>query len=123
MKRTPRQLTIKENDRFHTIGEVSDMLDVKTHVLYFWEKEFPRIRPPRGRNKRRRYQQQQIDAIKEVKRLLWDELYTIKGAQKRMNDASEGAERPRNTAETRKLIDQIDAGINKALDMLDTDKN
>jgi DNA-binding transcriptional MerR regulator len=121
MNKKHRQLTIGEDDRFYTIGEVSAMLDVKAHVLYFWEKEFPKIRPSRGKNKRRRYKQPQIEAIKEIKHLLWEEQYTIKGAKQRLDDTAQGAERPRNTKETKKIIEQIETGINKALDLIDSE--
>ena len=110
-----------DTDRSYTISEVSDMLDVKPYVIYFWEKEFPQIRPPRGKNGRRRYKQKHIAAISKIKQLLWNEKYTIKGVKQLINDENRGTHKPRTSDEIKSLVEQIETGLVEALDLLDSE--
>jgi len=66
--------------RYFTIGEVSTLCEVKTHVLRYWEQEFSQIKPVK-RNNRRYYQQQDVLMIRQIKSLLHEQGYTINGAK------------------------------------------
>jgi DNA-binding transcriptional MerR regulator len=68
---------------YYTIGEVSNLLDVKPHVLRYWESEIPMIRPKR-RGRQRRYNLQQIETLKKVKDMLYNQHFTIEGARQRL---------------------------------------
>ena len=72
----------KAPDAFRTISEVADDLDVPQHVLRFWETKFSFIRPMKRAGGRRFYRPQDIVVLAEVRRLLHEEGYTIKGVQK-----------------------------------------
>ncbi|HUH37373.1 MAG TPA: MerR family transcriptional regulator [Spongiibacteraceae bacterium] len=71
--------------RYFTIGEVSDLCDVKPHVLRYWEQEFPQLKPVKRRGNRRYYQRQDVLMIRQIRSLLYDQGYTIGGARQRMS--------------------------------------
>jgi DNA-binding transcriptional MerR regulator len=72
----------KSADAFRTISEVADDLDVPKHVLRFWEGKFLQLRPLKRGGGRRYYRPADVDLLKGIRRLLYDEGYTIKGVQK-----------------------------------------
>jgi DNA-binding transcriptional MerR regulator len=73
-------------DKFHfKIGEVSRILGVKTYVLRFWETEF-RISPAKNRSQHRIYKRQDVEMLLEIKRLLYDERFTIEGARVKLKE-------------------------------------
>lgn len=65
---------------YYSIREVSEITGVEAHVLRFWEKEFSTLRPRRGRSGNRTYKDRDIEIIKEIRHLLWDQKFTIQGA-------------------------------------------
>ena len=77
--------------RYFTIGEVSDLCQVKPHVLRYWEQEFPQLKPVKRRGNRRYYQRQDVIMIRQIRSLLYDQGYTIGGARQKMagDDAKE----------------------------------
>ena len=74
--------TEKSPEAYRTIREVADSLDLPQHVLRFWETRFPQIRPLKRAGGRRYYRPDDIERLRLIKRLLYDEGYTIKGVQK-----------------------------------------
>ena len=72
--------------RYFTIGEVSELCSVKPHVLRYWEQEFPQLKPVKRRGNRRYYQRADVEIIRRIRNLLYDQGYTIGGARKRMED-------------------------------------
>ena len=72
----------KSQAAFRTISEVADELKVAQHVLRFWESKFPQVRPLKRGGGRRYYRPEDIELLREIRSLLYDEGYTIKGAQK-----------------------------------------
>lgn len=75
-------MSVVPQKRYYKISEVSSLTGLESHVLRFWEGEFPAIRPKRTESGQRMYRQKDIDVIFEIKRLLHDERYTIEGAKK-----------------------------------------
>ncbi len=69
---------------FFSIREVSELCDLEPHVLRYWETEFRHIRPVKKSGNRRFYRQRDIYAIVQIKHLLYDLNFTIKGAKKRL---------------------------------------
>jgi len=69
------------NKRYFTIGEVSDLCDVKPHVLRYWEQEFPDLKPVKRRGNRRYYQRHDVMLIRTIRDLLYQQGYTIGGAR------------------------------------------
>ncbi len=70
--------------RYFTIGEVSDLCAVKPHVLRYWEQEFPQLKPVKRRGNRRYYQRADVEMIRTIRSLLYEQGYTIGGARQRM---------------------------------------
>jgi DNA-binding transcriptional MerR regulator len=72
----------KGPEAYRTIREVADSMDLPQHVLRFWETRFPQIRPLKRAGGRRYYRPDDIERLRLIRRLLYDEGYTIKGVQK-----------------------------------------
>ena len=70
---------------YFTIGQVSELCDLKPHVLRYWEQEFPQLKPMKRRGNRRYYQQKDIVMIRKIKALLYEEGFTIEGARQRLS--------------------------------------
>ena len=74
-------MTEKSDDAFRTISEVADHLEIPPHVLRFWESKFSALKPLKRSGGRRYYRTEDIQLLRSIKSLLYDEGYTIKGAQ------------------------------------------
>jgi DNA-binding transcriptional MerR regulator len=70
---------------FFKIGEVAEVAGVKTSVLRFWETEFPFLKPVKSSSGQRLYSKNEVELVMQVKRLLYDEKFTIEGVKKRIN--------------------------------------
>ena len=66
---------------YYSIGEVSNITEIKPYVLRYWQTEFRQLNPPKNRAGNRTYRQKDIDLILEIKTLLYDQKYTIDGAR------------------------------------------
>ncbi len=66
---------------YFRIGEVSKLLDLPPYVLRFWETEFPQLKPGKGGTGQRLYRRRDVETLAEIRRLLYDEGYTIPGAR------------------------------------------
>ena len=73
---------MKSPQAFRTISEVSNEINIPTHVLRFWETKFPNINPLKRSGNRRYYRPEDVKLIIEIKNLLYDKGYTVKGVQK-----------------------------------------
>ena len=69
---------------FFKIGEVCDIVDVQAHVLRYWETEFPMLSPQKNRSGQRTYRRRDVEIALQIKDLLYEDLYTIAGAKKRL---------------------------------------
>ncbi|MDE0531292.1 MAG: MerR family transcriptional regulator [Albidovulum sp.] len=72
----------KSPEAFRTIGEVSEILDLPTHVLRYWENRFSEVKPSIGKGSRRLYRPRDVALLAGLKKLLRDDGMTIRGAQK-----------------------------------------
>ncbi len=70
--------------KYYYIGEVADEVGLKEHVLRFWEKEFEFLRPVTNNANHRKYTIRDINLIKKIKYLVYDEKYTIPGARQKI---------------------------------------
>jgi len=70
--------------RYFTIGEVSTLCAVKSHVLRYWEAEFPQLKPVKRRGNRRYYRRRDVELVRSIRSLLYEEGYTIGGARQRL---------------------------------------
>ena len=76
----------KSAQAFRTISEVAAELDVPQHVLRFWESKFSQVRPLKRGGGRRYYRPEDIDLLRRIRSLLYDDGYTIKGVQRLLKE-------------------------------------
>jgi DNA-binding transcriptional MerR regulator len=76
--------------RYYRIGEVSRITDVKPYVLRYWESEFRWMAPQKSRSKQRLYRQRDVDIILLIKKLLYEQRYTIAGARQKLREMGVG---------------------------------
>lgn len=115
---------VKSAAAFRTISEVANELDVAQHVLRFWESKFPQVRPLKRGGGRRYYRPEDIDLLRQIRSLLYEQGYTIKGAQKLLKGqrravAGDGADNGAVSDTTRKAAApeaSADAAIQLELD-------
>ncbi len=70
--------------RYFTIGEVSELCGVKAHVLRYWEQEFEVLAPLKRRGNRRYYQRYEVQLIRHIRELLYEQGFTIAGARSKL---------------------------------------
>ena len=88
---TARTADISIPDKhYFRIGEVSDLTETKSYVLRFWETEFPMLKPVKSKTGHRLYRREDVQTVLAIKRLLYEEGYTIEGARKELARAVEG---------------------------------
>ena len=102
----------KSPDAFRTISEVSEELNVPSHVLRFWETKFKSIKPLKRSGNRRYYRPSDILIIKEIKQLLYNNGYTVKGVQKLLDS---------NHPSKKDLTSKVDIDLDKLTDNNDLD--
>ena len=76
----------QKRKRYYTISEVSTMLGIKSHILRYWEGEFPTLRPRKNRAGNRAYTEHDIAVASQIKRLLYEQRFTIEGAKKQIRE-------------------------------------
>ncbi len=75
---------------YYRIGEVSQITGIKPYVLRYWESEFRWMAPAKSRSKQRLYRKRDIEIIQLIKRLLYEERFTIAGARKKLRELGVG---------------------------------
>ena len=68
----------------YKLGEVCQMTDTQPYVLRFWESEFPQLAPRKSRTGQRLYRQKDVDLVLQIKRLLYEDGFTIASARKKL---------------------------------------
>lgn len=84
--------------RYFTIGEVGQLCDVKSHVLRYWEQEFEPLKPIKRRGNRRYYQRHDIELIRLIRTLLYDQGFTIAGARQQLAALPKASSRESSSA-------------------------
>ena len=82
----PAELPEIPRKRYFAIGEVSELCQVKPHVLRYWEQEFPQLKPVKRRGNRRYYQHEDVVMVRRIRSLLYDQGFTIGGARQQLKD-------------------------------------
>ena len=85
---------------YFPIREAAEIIGVEPYVLRFWEKEFPTFRPLKGGTGHRRYRRKDLETALEIKRLLYEQGFTIAGARNQFQKA--GSRSSVSPSETRK---------------------
>jgi DNA-binding transcriptional MerR regulator len=92
---------------YYSISEVAEMVGVVPYVLRFWEKEFPHIKPRKNRAGNRTYQAKDIQKIIQIKRLLYEQGFTIDGARNFLKNEGRKAPEDTSSERTRQLLHEI----------------
>jgi DNA-binding transcriptional MerR regulator len=100
--------------RYFTIGEVSELCEVKPHVLRYWETEFPSLKPVKRRGNRRYYQRHDVLTIRQIRSLLYDQGFTITGARQRL----EGEHGKAESTLSLQIIRQVRQELEEVLQLL-----
>jgi DNA-binding transcriptional MerR regulator len=86
LKRQDPMDPISSERLYYRIGEVSRITGLKPHVLRYWESEFRAIRPYKTGSLQRLYRKRDLEIVLRIKKLLYEEGFTIAGARKKMRD-------------------------------------
>ena len=78
---------MKESNALKTIGEISKLLNIPPYVIRFWEKKFLYVAPIQKKNGRRYYTNDDFLLLKKIRELLYEKHYSIKGAQKVLDNS------------------------------------
>ena len=100
--------------RYFTIGEVSELCEVKPHVLRYWETEFTSLKPVKRRGNRRYYQRHDVLMIRQIRGLLYEQGYTISGARQRL----EGEVGRVETSMSAQIVKQVRMELEEVLQLL-----
>ncbi len=91
LKRQEIDHPISSERLYYRIGEVSRITGLKPHVLRYWESEFKVIKPYKGGSLQRLYRKKDLDLILKIKKLLYEDGFTIAGAKKKIRDLEKAA--------------------------------
>ncbi len=100
--------------RYFTIGEVSDLCGVKSHVLRYWEQEFNQLKPVKRRGNRRYYQRHDVILIRQIRNLLYEQGYTITGARQKLT----GEDAAVDNNQSQQIIRQMRNELEELLQLL-----
>lgn len=118
---------------YYSIGEVSEITGLKQYVLRYWESEFSQLNPSKNSAGNRNYRNTDIDLISEIKELLYDRRFTIKGAKQHLKDKGKQSSSPishdqvktikekviKLTAADLKTLKRIKSGLEDLLQLVD----
>src|ERR1700744_3921784 len=127
-KKTSRKRSVATADPvipdklYFRIGEVARLCRLEAYVLRFWESEFPMLKPVKSSTGQRMYRQRDVENVLRIKKLLYDEGYTIAGARQQLKDEAKPVRRQsglpfpkKNSADNLKKVRQ---GLQEILGIL-----
>ena len=92
-KRSESAQPVIPDKLYFRIGEVSRLCKLPAYVLRFWETEFPQLKPVKSSTGQRMYRQRDVENVLQIKKLLYDEGFTIAGARQQLKDEAKPAKR------------------------------
>lgn len=96
--------------RYFTISEVSQLCAVKAYVLRYWEQEFPQLKPIKRQGNRRYYQAQDVLLIRQIRKLLYTDGFTIEGARAQLSNTPESVSQSvKMNATIKKIIAELES--------------
>jgi DNA-binding transcriptional MerR regulator len=107
---TEQDLPIIPDKLYFTISEVSYLCAVKAYVLRYWEQEFSQLKPIKRRGNRRYYQQRDILLVRQIKKLLYEDGFTIEGARSQLSLAPQAVSQSIKVSVTlKKMIAELES--------------
>ena len=92
---------------YYSIGEVSEITGLKQYVLRYWESEFTQLNPSKNSAGNRNYRKSDIDLINEIKDLLYDRRFTIKGAKQHLKDKVKQSPSAANNEQVKSIKEKV----------------
>ncbi len=83
---------------YFKIGEVCELVGVQAHVLRYWETEFPMLSPQKNKSGQRSYRRRDVEMALRIKQLLYNEMFTIAGAKKKLQSEARDGSKPKPVA-------------------------
>ena len=80
---------------YFKIGEVAEIVGVEPYVLRYWETEFPALKPSKSRSQQRMYRKRDVELLLKIKKLLYEDMYTIAGAKRQLLRGGEKSSPPK----------------------------
>ena len=109
-QKTERDLPAIPDKLYFTISEVSYLCALKAYVLRYWEQEFSQLRPIKRRGNRRFYQQQDILLVRQIRKLLYEDGFTIEGARAQLATTPEAVSQSvKVNAMVKKVIAELES--------------
>jgi DNA-binding transcriptional MerR regulator len=99
---------------FFRIGEVSRLTDTKPFVLRYWETEFPMLQPVKSPKGHRLYRREDVDTVLRIKRLLYDEGFTIAGARRHLREEGDAPSTAPYSTDEARAVPEISADLSAA---------
>lgn len=106
------------NKFFFRIGEVSKLTGVEPHVLRYWETEFKALRPKKNKAGQRVYKKKDVLLVLRIKELLYDQKYTIAGAQRRIESEDDASEIAAANPQIKETLREVKSELKEVLEML-----
>lgn len=91
----PAEYPVIPEKLFFKIGEVCELVGVQAHVLRYWETEFPTFSPQKNKSGQRSYRRKDVEVALKIKQLLYNEMFTIAGARKKLQSDAREASKPK----------------------------
>ncbi|MBX3709283.1 MAG: MerR family transcriptional regulator [Gammaproteobacteria bacterium] len=109
-QQTERDLPAIPDKLYFTISEVSRLCALKAYVLRYWEQEFPQLKPVKRRGNRRYYQHRDILLVRQIKKLLYEDGFTIEGARIQLSNMPESVSQSvKVNAMVKKVIAELES--------------
>ena len=114
-EKSPRALVGEK--LFYKIGEVSRLTGLPSYVLRFWESEFSFLRPQKSRGRQRVYTQKEIDTLLQIKRMRYEQGFTIQGLRQRWN-TRQGTQERKASREAADVVQRVKRELADILQVL-----
>ena len=105
--------------QYFKIGEVSELLQVKPHVLRYWETEFGLLRPEKSKTNQRLYRKRDVEILLHVRELLYQQGYTIAGAKKKLREVLREKLPP--PSDTLEILEHLQSQVEQILKLVSDD--
>ena len=125
-KKTGAAAPVIPDKLYFRIGEVAELCGLPAYVLRFWESEFPQLKPVKGSTGQRMYRQKDVEYVLRIKKLLYDEGFTIPGARTQLKAEAKPAKLqaglPFPPAKRNEKLKKVRQGLQEILGILSTKK-
>lgn len=105
-----KELSPIPDKRYFSISETARLCGVKAYILRFWEQEFSQLKPDKRRGNRRYYQYEDLILIRQIRKLLYEDGFTIEGARVKLTGGvKEGIKKPHVDGVATRMIAELEA--------------